>query len=448
MNYLLKNFLAVNEGKQFKGQLLISNGLIYKILKEAEPLPEDFKHYKTLDLNGNLLIPGAIDDQVHFRDPGLTHKGDLYTESRAAVAGGVTTFMDMPNTLPACTTLDLLEQKYSLAATKSFANYSFFLGASNNNIEEIKKVNPKTVCGVKAFLGSSTGNLLVNDPAALETLFAESPILLAAHCEDDSVISQNADYYRKRYGENISVQFHSRIRNDEACYRSSSKAVALAKKHGTRFHLIHVSTARELELLDNHVPVSEKMITSEVCVHHLWFNESDYQKKGNLIKWNPSIKSEQDRQALFQGVLNGKLDMIATDHAPHTLEEKAQPYFKAPSGAPMVQHSLITMLEFYHRGLITLELMGEKMCHMPALVFNIDRRGYIREGYHADLVVVDLESPWKLTQESILYKCKWSPLEGMNFRSEVLMTFINGHLVYEEGIFEENPNGDRILFNR
>lgn len=450
MNYLLKNFKAVNEGKIFEGLIVIRNGLIEKIYRDPnEIIPEvKDKNLKIIDLQGNYLIPGVIDDQVHFRDPGLTHKGDLYTESRAAAAGGVTSFMDMPNTLPPCTTLALLEDKFLLAAGKSLANFSFYLGASNDNLNEIKKADPARICGIKVFMGSSTGNLLVDNQKSLEALFAESPMLIAAHCEDDAVIKQNTELYRNRYGENVAIQFHSKIRNDEACYRSSSKAVALAQKFNSRFHLIHVSTARELALLDNTLPLTEKKITSEVCVHHLWFNEGDYPLKGNLIKWNPAIKSELDRQALFKGMLEDKLDIIATDHAPHTLEEKAQLYFRSPSGAPFIQHSLVVMLEFFHQGLITFEKIVEKMCHNPAILFNVEKRGFIREGYWADLAVVDIETNWKVDKSNILYKCGWSPLEGITLRSEVVQTFVNGNLIYNNGSFTETIKGQRLQFIR
>ncbi len=450
MNYLLKNFKAVNEGRIFEGAMLIKDGRINKIYRNnGSKMPEiKDKKIKVLDLQGDFLIPGVIDDQVHFREPGLTQKGDLYTESKAAVAGGVTSFMDMPNTLPACTTLELLEQKYELASQKSLANYSFYLGASNSNIEEIRKVDRKKVCGVKVFMGSSTGNLLVDNEEALERLFAESPVLIAAHCEDDAIIKQNAELYRQRYGNNIAVQYHSKIRSDEACYRSSSKAVELARKHGTRFHLIHVSSAKELSLLDGSVPLAEKKITAEVCVHHLWYNEADYIKKGNLIKWNPSIKSELDRQALFKAMMENKLDVIATDHAPHTLEEKAKPYFQAPSGAPFIQHSLVAMMEFYHQGVITMEKIVEKMCHNPALLFGIQKRGFLREGFWADLAVVDPDTNWKVSKDNILYKCGWSPLEGITLRSEVRLTFVNGKLVYDNGTFNETSKGQRLVFSR
>jgi dihydroorotase len=450
MNYLLKNFKAVNEGQVFNGFIIIRNGLIEKIyFNPEEKIPEiKDKELKVLDLGGNYLLPGVIDDQVHFREPGLTHKADLHTESRAAVAGGVTSFMDMPNTNPPAVTLALLEEKYQLASEKSLANYSFFLGGTNENIKEIRKIDGSKICGLKIFMGSSTGNLLVNNDKSLEAIFAESPVIIASHCEDDAVIKQNAELYKSRYGENIAVQYHSKIRNDEACYRSSSKAIGLAHKHNSRFHLIHVSSAKEISLLDNTIPLKEKRITSEVCVHHLWFNESDYPLKGNLIKWNPSIKSELDRQALIKALLDDHLDIIATDHAPHTLEEKAQAYFKAPSGAPLVQHSLVLMLEFYHKGIISLEKIVEKMSHSPAILFNIQKRGFIREGYHADLVVVDMNTNWKVDKSNILYKCGWSPLEGTTLRSEVVQTFVNGNLVYDYGKFDENVKGQRLLFDR
>ncbi len=450
MNYLLKNCMIVNEGQVFEGQVLVKDGKIEKVIRNKNGKQPEIKEktYKILDLGGNFLLPGVIDDQVHFRDPGLTTKGDLYTESKAAVAGGITSFMEMPNTQPLTTTQALLEEKFAMASKKSLANYSFYLGATNDNLDEIKLLDPTKVCGVKVFMGSSTGKLLVDRQESLEAIFAESPVLIAAHCEDDGIIRQNAELYRSRYGENIAVHFHPKIRSEEACYRSSSKAVELAARYNSRFHLLHVSTARELTLLDNSKPLQSKRITGEVCVHHLWFNEADYPNKGNLIKWNPSIKSEIDRSALFKALLDDRLDVIATDHAPHTLDEKAQSYFNAPSGAPMVQHSLPLMMEFYHQGIITMEKIVEKMCHNPAILFKIKKRGYIREGYWADLVVVDPRAAWKVNKSNILYKCGWSPLEGSTLRSEVAQTFVNGRLVYDYGVFREEHKGQRLVFGK
>ncbi|MEI6577263.1 MAG: dihydroorotase [Bacteroidota bacterium] len=445
MNYYLKNAKIVNEGKVFEGSVLITNGKIERIFRlPLSPSPP--ASYTIIDLNGKYLLPGVIDDQVHFRDPGLTHKGDLFTESRAAVAGGVTSFMDMPNTIPNAVTLGILEDKFSLASEKSFANFSFFMGGSNLHVKELLKVDPKNVCGIKLFLGSSTGNMLVDDPEVLKTIFAEAPGLIAAHCEDESTVKQNLALMYQKYGDDIPVQMHPEIRSEEACFTCSEKYVEMAEKYGSRFHVIHISTAKELSLFRNDIPLAKKKITNEVCVHHLWFNDSDYEKKGNQIKWNPAIKKESDREALFNAVLNDTIDVIATDHAPHTWEEKSQSYIKAPSGAPLVQHSLVAMLEFVSMGKITLEKLVQKMSHDPAILFRIEKRGHIREGYWADLVVVDPETSWTVSKENILYKCKWSPLEGEIFHHKVLQTFVNGDLVFDNGIFDEDFRGSRLKF--
>ncbi len=395
-----------------------------------------------------LLLPGVIDDQVHFRDPGLTYKADIYTESKAAVAGGVTSFMDMPNTIPNTITQDILEEKYKMAAEKSLANFSFYMGANNNNLEEVIKTDPAKVCGIKVFMGSSTGNLLVDDETALENIFKYAPTLVATHCEDDATIAANTKAFKEQYGDDAPTRIHPMIRSTKACYLSSSKAVKLAKKHNTRLHILHLSTAKEMELFDNSVPLEKKRITAEVCIHHLWFSDTDYDTKGNFIKWNPAVKSETDRKALFDAVLNNTIDIIATDHAPHTLEEKKQPFFKAPSGGPIIQHSLQAMLEFVHQNEISIEKVVEKMCHHPAILFNIKKRGFIREGYFADLVLIDTNTTQTVSKENILYKCGWSPMEGQTFHSKIISTFVNGHQIYHNGSFDESQKGERLLFER
>jgi dihydroorotase len=447
-SFLIRNAIIVNEGERFHGAVLIEKDIITEIF-EGKP-PEDFpfpEEIHVVDAEGKCLFPGVIDDQVHFRDPGLSQKGDLYTESRAAVAGGVTSFMDMPNTNPKATTLEILEEKYLLASEKSLANYSFFLGATNDNIGEIVKADPGRICGLKVFMGASTGNMLVDNPDTLEAIFKQSPLLIAVHAEEESIIQENLKQFKARYGDDIPISAHPLIRSEEACFESSRKAVKLALKHKTRLHLLHLSTARELELLDNHVPLSEKHITGEVCVHHLWFDDRDYTELGSMIKWNPAIKTENDKLGLFQGVLSGKIDIIATDHAPHTWEEKQHPYTTCPSGAPFIQHCLVAMLGFHHLGKISLEMIVEKMCHAPAMLYRINKRGYIRKGYYADLVLVDLDAPWTVSKENILYKCGWSPLEGVTFRSRVTHTWVNGNLTYQEGIFLESKKGMRLKFN-
>lgn len=441
--YLIKNALIVNEGKTAEGDVLVKDGFIDKI-----GVGLSHETATVIEAEGLHLLPGAIDDQVHFREPGLTHKGEIYTEARAAVAGGVTSFMEMPNTVPGAVTIDLLEQKYSRAAQCSLGNYSFYMGTANsNNIDEVRKVNPKNVCGVKIFMGSSTGDMLV-DNGTLETLFAEAGMLIATHCEDDPMIKENLERYKQQYGDDIPAKYHPLIRSREACYKSSSYAIELAKKHGTRLHILHISTAEELALFDNTKPLKEKQITAEACIHHLWFNDADYEKWGNYIKWNPAVKTAADSEAIFNALLDGRIDVIATDHAPHTIEEKEQAYTKAPSGGPLVQHSVLAMLDFYKRGKISLEKIVEKMSHNVADMFAIDRRGFIREGYYADFVLADLNKTTTVTKENIFYKCGWSPFLGHTFGSSISKTFVNGHLVYDNGTFDESRLGQRMLFLR
>lgn len=440
---LIKNAHIVNEGKIYKSDVLIEN---QKIKTIATAIASDAD--TIIDAKGLYLLPGVIDDQVHFREPGLTHKADIYTESKAAVAGGITSFMEMPNTVPPTLTQELLEEKFQIAQKSSLANYTFFMGVSNDNIEEVLRTDPKNVGAIKIFMGSSTGNMLVDDRNVLEEIFKKSPMLIAVHCEDESVIQQNIQKAKAKFGLEVPISEHPKIRSEEACYKSSSLAVELAKKYNTRLHIFHLSTAKEIALLDNTVPLQDKKITAEVCVHHLWFCQSDYDKKGTLIKWNPAIKTKHDKEALFQALLEDKIDVIATDHAPHTLAEKNNTYFFAPSGAPMVQHALPAMLEFYHQGKISLEKIVEKMCHNPAICFQIVKRGFIREGYFADLVLVDLNKPWQVERENLLYKCGWSPLEGEQFCSKITHTLINGHLVFQQGAFFEKQKGMRLQFDR
>lgn len=440
---LIKQAHLVNEGSVFVADVFIKNGKIEKIAPQIDALAD-----QEIDATGQYLFPGCIDDQVHFREPGLTHKGDLYTESRAAVAGGVTSFMEMPNTIPNVFTQQLLEDKYQLASQKSLANYSFFLGASNNNIEEIKKTDAQKVCGVKIFMGSSTGNMLVDNENALEDIFSHSPTLIATHCEDEATIRHNNELFKSLYGDALSPDMHPSIRSAEACYLSSSKAVALAQKTGARLHILHISTAQELALFRNDIPLKDKKITAEACIHHLWFSDADYAEKGNFIKWNPAIKTAADREAIFAAVLDNRIDVIATDHAPHTLEEKSQPYATAPSGGPLVQHSLVAMLDFYHQGKITLEKIAEKMAHHPAILFQLEDRGFIREGYWADLVLVNLHQAWTVNKQNILSKCGWSPFEGHSFQSAITHTIVSGKLVYQHGQLFEVGSGQRLLFKR
>lgn len=444
-SYLIKNATLVNEGKMANADVRINYPYIETIDYRCDLTPKEGE--KVIDASNKILIPGLIDDQVHFREPGLTHKGNLHTESRAAVAGGITTFMEMPNTVPNTLTQVLLEEKYALANRYSLANYSFFMGASNDNLEEVLKTNPKTVCGVKIFMGSSTGNMLVDQDQTLEKIFSSSPMLIATHCEDEKTVRQNLEAAKAKYGENATAEIHPIIRNDEACYLSSSKAIALAKKHNTRLHILHISTAKELDLFESG-PLKNKRITAEVCVHHLWFSDADYKEKGNLIKWNPAIKSTSDRDALWNALLSDKLDIIATDHAPHTIEEKAQNYWNAPSGGPLVQHALLALLQKHKEGKISLEKIVEKACHAPAECFQINKRGYIREGYYADLVLIDPNKNTTVQKDTILALCKWSPFEGTTFNNCVEKTFVNGHLAYNEGVILEGKLGQRIAFDR
>ena len=443
MSTLIKNASIVNEGIIFTSDVLIEEDKIREISENIET-----KADITIDATGKYLIPGVIDDQVHFREPGLTHKANIYTESKAAIAGGITSFMEMPNTNPQALTQELLEEKFKIAERDSLANFTFFMGVSNNNLEEVLKTDPKTVGAIKIFMGSSTGDMLVDDLNVLEEIFSKSPMLIAVHCEDENTIQKNIKAAKEKYGEEVPISEHPNIRSAEACYKSSSMAVSLAKKHNSRLHVFHISTEKEIELFNNSIPLKDKRITAEVCIHHLWFDESKYEDKGTLIKWNPAVKKESDRKALFQALLDDKLDVIATDHAPHTLEEKDSTYFNAPSGGPLVQHALPAMLEFYKNGDISLERVVEKMCHNPAICFQIEKRGFVKEGYFADLVLVDLEKPWEVTKENILYKCAWSPFEGEIFNSTITHTFVNGHIAYEYGSFDESKKGKRLKFNR
>lgn len=447
METLIQNARIVNEGQVFSGSVLIDGELISGIFGGDSVPVEILQRSVVIDARGKYLIPGVIDDQVHFREPGLTYKGEIYTESRAAVAGGVTTYMEMPNTKPQAVTQELLEQKYMRAAEVSAANYSFYMGATNDNLDEVLQTDGKNVCGIKIFMGSSTGNMLVDDENVLSEIFRNTKLLVATHCEDEPTIIRNTELYREKYGEFVPLSAHPKIRSAEACFKSSSKAVELATRFGTRLHVLHLSTADEMKLFTPG-PVKEKHITAEVCVHHLWFDEHDYLHSGNRIKWNPAIKSARDKAALWDALLTDKIDVIATDHAPHTLEEKEHSYFKAPSGGPLVQHSLVAMLEKNKLGLISLEKVVEKMCHAPADLFRIDRRGYIREGYYADLVLVDPNEKWTVSPENILYKCGWSPFEGISFSNKVTHTFVNGNLVYHAGEIVSSIPGKRLAFNR
>lgn len=444
MKTLIRNAIIVNEGEIFPGSIVVEDDKIVEIVKDKKT---EVKTERIIDANGKYLFPGVIDDQVHFREPGLTHKGDIYTESKAAVAGGVTSFMEMPNTQPPVLTQELLEQKYSIAAAHSLANYSFYMGASNDNIGEILKTDPRKVCGIKIFMGSSTGNMLVNNSDTLEKIFSQCKMLIATHCEDEATIRANCELFKSKHGDNVPIEYHPLIRSEEACYRSSSFAVELASKYNTRLHILHISTAKELVLFNNKIPLTEKRITAEACIHHLWFSSKDYQTKDSLIKWNPAIKSKHDRDAVFDGVLSNRIDVIATDHAPHTLEEKQKPYFQCPSGGPMIQHSLVAMLELYHRKKILLEKIAEKMCHAPAVCFRLQKRGFIRKGYYADLVLVDMNAPQTVEKSNLLYKCKWSPFEGQQFTARVTHTFVNGNLIYENGNFHEDSKGMRLEFS-
>ncbi len=442
---LIKNAKIVNEGTIFVGDVLIENEFIVEI---AESISAKSSDCKIIDAEGNYLIPGAIDDQVHFREPGLTHKGDIESESRAAVAGGITSYIEQPNTVPNAVTQEILEEKYKIAAEKSFANYSFMMGATNDNLAEVLKTNPKNVAGIKIFLGSSTGNMLVDNEAVLEKIFSSTSMLIAVHCEDETTIKNNLEKYKAEYGEDIPIKFHHLIRSEEACYISSSKAVALAKKTGARLHIFHLSTAKEMDLFTNKIPLEQKKITAEVCIHHLWFTNEDYDTKGNFIKWNPAVKTENDRKVLWEALLDDRIDVIATDHAPHTLEEKQQTYLKAPSGGPLVQHAVVAMFEAHLQGKISVEKIVEKMAHNPAKIFKIEKRGFIKVGYYADLAIVNSGLPWSVKKDNIFAKCGWSPFEDFTFRSRITHTFVNGQLVYQNFIVKDIRCGKRLLFDR
>lgn len=441
---LIKNGTIINEGKSFKGHIVIKGEYIEKIITSDSELDN---YDNVIDAEGMLVLPGVIDDQVHFREPGLTHKGNIEIESTAAVAGGVTTFMEMPNTIPQTTTIEHLEEKYDIASKSSLANYSFYMGATNSNIDEVLKIDPKNVCGVKVFMGSSTGDMLVDNNDILNKIFSEVKTLIATHCEDEETIRNNMEIFKNRYGNKFPFAYHSQIRSDEACYISSSKAVELATKHGSRLHILHISSAKELSLFDNNLPLSDKKITAEACVHHLWFHDEDYDKLGWRIKWNPSVKNIKDRDALREAVNNNVIDVVATDHAPHTLEEKQQGYFESPSGGPLVQHSLSAMLEMADQGIFSREMVVEKMCHAPATLFNIDKRGFLREGYFADIVLVDPNKIWEISDNNVLYSCKWSPFSGTSFNNLVTHTWVNGNLVYENGNINSKIKGKRLNFN-
>ncbi len=443
MKKLLKNAQIINEGSVQKADVLVVGDRILKIAASIQDAEAE-----VFDLTGKFLMPGVVDDQVHFREPGLTHKGRIYTEAKAAVAGGITSFMEMPNTNPQALTQELLEDKYEIGAKDSLANYSFFMGASNENIEEVLKTDPKCVAGIKIFMGSSTGNMLVDDQEVLNSIFSSCDMLIAVHCEDEATIRANTAKMKAEFGEDLPIRYHPIIRNAEACYKSSSLAVRLAKEHNTRLHILHISTAKETELFRNDIPLEEKRITAEACVHHLWFDDSNYDEKGTYIKWNPAVKSASDREGVWKALLDNRIDIIATDHAPHTQEEKDNTYFNAPSGGPLVQHALVALLEFYHQGKVSLEWIVNKMCHAPATCFQLKERGYIRPGYFADLVVVDLEKSWQVEKDNILYDCGWSPFEGETFKSTVTKTFVNGNLVYDNGIFDERTRGMRLEFDR
>lgn len=443
---LIKNATIVNENSTFKGDVLIENEMIKKVAPSI--LVTDVEALEIIEAQGSYLIPGFIDDQVHFREPGLTHKANISTESRAAIAGGITTFIEMPNTVPQATTQALLEDKFKIAAKDSYANYSFMFGGTNDNLEELLKTDPKKVAGIKLFLGSSTGNMLVDNEAVLEKIFSSTKMIISVHCEDEATIRKNTATFIEKYGEDIPIKCHPMIRSEEACYLSSSKAIELAKKTGARLHIFHVSTAKETELFRNDIPLEEKQITAEVCIHHLWFSDEDYEEKGTHIKWNPAVKSQKDRQGLWDALLDDRIDVLATDHAPHTLEEKTNTYLKAPSGGPLVQHAIVAILEKVKEGVISIEKAVEKMSHNPAKLFQIEKRGFIKEGFYADLVLINPNQPQTVSKDNILYKCGWSPFEGTRFSSSVTHTFVNGHLMYNNGVFNDNMKGKRITFNR
>ncbi len=442
-HYLIKNAQLVNEGSIFEADMLIKDQRIERIDRDITS-----NEATVIDADGSFLLPGIIDDQVHFREPGLTHKGNIETESRAAIAGGITTYMEQPNTKPQTTDLRRLEEKFEMAKQSSFANYSFLFGGTNDNLEEIKRLDKNACSGIKLFLGSSTGNMLVDDEQVLEEIFKSTDMVISAHCEDETTIRNNLEIFKNTHGDDIPVKYHPKIRSEEACYLSSSRAIALAEKTGARLHVFHLSTGKETALFRNDIPLDQKKITAEVCIHHLWFSDEDYEDKGTLIKWNPAVKTKEDRAMLWKALLDDRIDIVATDHAPHTREEKQGVYTEAPSGGPLVQHALPAMLENYLDGRIPLEVMVGKMCHNPAVLFDIEKRGYLREGYYADLVLVDTDSPWKVEKDNILYKCGWSPFEGTTFRSRITNTFVNGHLAYHNGRLSEERNAMRLTFNR
>ena len=443
-SYLIKNATVVNENKTFTSDVLIENEIITEISTNI-PVPENTE---IIDAKGSYLIPGFIDDQVHFREPGLTHKANIASESRAAAAGGITTFIEQPNTVPQATTQELLEDKFEIAAKDSYVNYSFMFGGTNTNLEELLKTDPKTVAGIKLFLGSSTGNMLVDDVEVLEKIFSSTKMIISVHCEDEATIRKNTAVFKEKYGDDIPIKYHPIIRSEEACYISSSKAIELVKKTGARLHIFHVSTAKETELFRNDIPLEEKQITAEVCVHHLWFNDTNYDEKGTFIKWNPAVKTEKDRLGLWQALLDDRIDVLATDHAPHTLEEKNNVYTKAPSGGPLVQHAVTAILEKVKEGVIPMEKAVEKMSHNPAKLFQIEKRGFIKKGYFADLALIDPNTSWTVAKDNILYKCGWSPFEGTTFSSKITHTFVNGNLIYNNGVFNDDIKGKRLTFNR
>jgi dihydroorotase len=442
---LIKNARIVNEGSITNRDLLIEGKKISNI---DSSISVKNNITKVIDADGKFLMPGMIDDQVHFREPGLTHKANIFTESRAAIAGGITSFIEMPNTIPNATTITELNKKFDIASNTSYANYSFMFGGTNDNLDEILKVDSKKVAALKLFLGSSTGNMLVDNPKVLEEIFSKTDLLIAVHCEDEQTIRNNTNKYIKQFGDNIPIKMHPVIRSEESCYLSSSRAIELAKKTGARLHVFHLSTAKEMSLFSNNQSLMDKKITAEVCIHHLWFSDEDYESKGTLIKWNPAVKKSSDRQALWDALLNDKIDVIATDHAPHTLDEKSNSYLKAPSGGPLVQHAVVALMESYQKGRISLEKLVEKMCHNPAILFQIEKRGFVREGYYADLILVDPNDPWTVTKDNILYKCGWSPFEGVTFNSKITHTFLNGSLVYHNDKFSKEKAAMQLTFNR
>ncbi len=443
-SYLIQNAKIVNENQVFSGDVLIQDEFISKIADTIEPKGDEI----VIDAKGKYLIPGMIDDQVHFREPGLTHKANIATESKAAVAGGITSFIEMPNTSPQATTQELLEDKFEIASKTSYANYSFMFGGTNDNLDELLKTNPRDVAGIKLFLGSSTGNMLVDNEEVLEKIFSSTDLVISVHCEDEGTIRKNTAQFKEKYGDDIPVKYHPIIRSEEACYLSSSKAIELAKKTGARLHVFHLSTAKETALFRNDIPLKDKKITAEVCIHHLWFTDADYERKGTHIKWNPAVKTQQDKDGLWKALLDDRIDVIATDHAPHTLEEKANVYTKAPSGGPLVQHAVVALFEKVKEGVISVEKVVEKMCHNPAILFQVEKRGYIKEGYYADIVLVDPNDPWEVSRDNVLYKCGWSPFEGVTLSSKITHTFINGNLMYDNGVFNEEIKGKRLLFER